>query len=87
MIEIRPVTDLRNKFAEIEQTIQDGKPICLTKNGYGLMVVMSIETYTELTEDIHYISEKLAEADRAAKESDVRYTFEEVFSRLREKYV
>ena len=50
MIQIRPVSDLRNKFTEIESTVKAGSPVYLTKNGYGSMVVMSIETYSRLTE-------------------------------------
>lgn len=80
MIEIRPVSDLRNKFTEIEKVVKEGEPVYLTKNGYGSMVVMSIERYAQLTDDIELI---LDEADRAAKQTDVRYTHEEVFSRIR----
>ncbi len=80
MIEIRPVSDLRNKFTEIENVVKEGEPVYLTKNGYGSMVVMSIERYAQLTDDIELI---LDEADRAAKQTDVRYTHEEVFSRIR----
>ena len=81
MLQIRPVSDLRNKFPEIENAVSDGQPVFLTKNGYGSMVVMSLETYAELTDDIEV---KLDEADRVAASSDVRYAHEEVFSRLRE---
>ena len=28
---IRPVSDLRNKFTEIEKTVQNGQPVYLTK--------------------------------------------------------
>lgn len=80
MIEIRPVSDLRNKFTEIENVVKEGEPVYLTKNGYGSMVVMSIERYAQLTDDIELI---LNEADHAAKDMDVRYTHEEVFSRVR----
>ena len=80
MIQIRPVSDLRNKFPEIERAVAGGQPIYLTKNGYGAMVVMSLEKYAELTDDIEL---KLDEADRAAAISDIRYTHEEVFSRIR----
>ena len=44
MIQIRPVSDLRNKFTDIEKCVQNGDPVYLTKNGYGTMVVLSIET-------------------------------------------
>ena len=43
MIQIRPISDLRNKFTEIEAIVNDGNPVYLTKNGYGSMVVLSIE--------------------------------------------
>jgi prevent-host-death family protein len=82
MIQIRPVSDLRNKFPEIENLVNEGKPVYLTKNGYGAMVVMNLEQYASLTDDIEM---KLDEADRTAAASDVRYTHEEVFSRLKNK--
>jgi len=81
MLHIRPVSDLRNKFPEIESVVKDGQPVYLTKNGYGSMVVMSLEKYSELTDDIEL---KLDEADRAAAMSDIRHSHEEVFSRLKE---
>ena len=57
MINIRPVSDLRNKFPEIENTVLNtGEPVYLTKNGYGSMVVMSIEQYSALTDDVEYCS-------------------------------
>lgn len=43
MINIRPVSDLRNNFTEIERIIKQGDPVYLTKNGYGTMVVLGIE--------------------------------------------
>lgn len=52
MIQIRPVSDLRNKFPEIEEIVNGGKPVYLTKNGYGAMVVMSLEQYANLTDNI-----------------------------------
>ena len=82
MIQIRPVSDLRNKFPEIESLVNEGQPVYLTKNGYGAMVVLSLEQYSSLTDDIET---KLDEADRAAAESGERYTSEEVFGRLRRK--
>ena len=71
MIHIRPVSDLRNKFTEIENTVRSGAPVYLTKNGYGTMVVLSIEAYSRLTEDVEHA---LDTTDRMAEESDVRET-------------
>ena len=46
MPHIRPVSDLRNNFAEISKIVHEtSEPVFLTKNGYGDMVVMSIEAY------------------------------------------
>ena len=78
---IRPVSDLRNKFPEIEQAVlKNGEPVYLTKNGYGSMVLLSLEQYAALTDDMELA---LDEADKAAELSDVRYSGREVFSRVR----
>ena len=82
MISIRPVSDLRNKFTEIEESVKQGKPVYLTKNGYGSMVVLSLEQYASLTDEIEM---KLDEADKAAGADSGRYTEEEIFGRMRER--
>jgi len=49
MEKIRPISDLRNKFTEISKQVNvDNDIIFLTKNGYGNMVVMSIDEYYKL---------------------------------------
>ena len=81
MIHIRPVSDLRNKFPEIEETvINSNSPVFLTKNGYGTMVLMSIEQYSTLTMDVE---EKLDEADTLARTSTTRLSKAEVFKAAR----
>lgn len=81
MIQIRPVSDLRNKFPEIEElVVQENQPVYLTKNGYGTMVVLSLEQYSALIDDVEI---KLDEADKEARTTDVRYNHDEVFSRAR----
>jgi len=46
MPQIRPVSDLRNIFADISRIVHEtSEPVFLTKNGYGDMVVMSMEAY------------------------------------------
>ena len=46
---IRPVSDLRNHFADISKTVHEtSQPVFLTKNGYGDMVVLSMEAYENL---------------------------------------
>lgn len=69
MIQIRPVSDLRNKFLEIEKmVVNEQQPVYLTKNGYGSMVVLSIEQYSRLTGDVEL---KLDEADRQLRQISV----------------
>ena len=86
MIHIRPVSDLRNKFSEIEKIVASGEPVFLTKNGYGNMVVMSIEQYSALRDgQDDYIERMLDEADREAESTDIRLTHEEVFGEIRRK--
>ena len=83
MINIRPVSDLRNKFPELEETVMESnEPVFLTKNGYGTMVLLSIEQYSVLTDDTE---RKLDEADAAAANSDKRSSADEVFSRVRSR--
>jgi prevent-host-death family protein len=83
MPHIRPVSDLRNNFADISRTVHEtAEPVFLTKNGYGDMVVMRIEAYERnLFESEIYF--KLKEAELEAKSNDKRYSHEEVFSDLK----
>jgi PHD/YefM family antitoxin component YafN of YafNO toxin-antitoxin module len=88
MIQIRPVSDLRNKYLEIETTVKGGEPVFLTKNGYGTMVVLSLEQYSKLIDSpIATESEEkmMDKSDELAAQSDVRLSGEEVFGGLRSK--
>lgn len=83
MIHIKPVSDLRNKYTEIEQlVVNEGQPVFLTKNGYGTMVVMSIESYAKLTDPVEAA---LDEADQEALANPERLTHQDVFSSIRRK--
>ena len=80
---IRPVSDLRNNFAEISKTVHEtAKPVFLTKNGYGDMVVLSMEGF----ESLQFESEvyfKLQEAEKEAELTDKRYSSKEVLQAMR----
>ena len=65
MPQIRPITDLRNTTEISEICHAKKEPLFITKNGYGDLVVMSIEAYEELIE-----SNKL---DRAISEAEEEY--------------
>ena len=88
MINIRPVSDLRNKYPEIEELVlKEDEAVYLTKNGYGSMVVMSIEKYAKLMSDREYneyIENALDEAERELEDPNTKFlTHEEVFSKAR----
>jgi len=81
---IRPISDLRNNFAEISRIVQETEqPVFLTKNGFGHMVVLSMEAY----ENLHFESEvyfKLKEAERLDEKNNKRYSTEEMLSTVQE---
>ena len=46
---IRPSSDLRNNYNEISALCHEhSDPVYITKNGYGDLVVLSIDTYERL---------------------------------------
>ena len=88
MINIRPVSDLRNKYPEIEDLVlKEDEAVYLTKNGYGSMVVMSLNKYSKLLKDAEYnkyIEKSLDDADKEAEKADTKYlTHKEIFDKLR----
>lgn len=97
MINIRPVSDLRNKYPEIEELVlKEDEAVYLTKNGYGSMVVMSLEKYSKMIEELEIdraMEEKfgnvnfekaLEEAEKEVNDPNTKYySHEEVFDSLR----
>ena len=80
-LNIRPVTDLRSKFNEIESDIKEG-PVFFTKNGYGASVMLSIEAYQALIDPMEAI---LSETDHLAANDTRRFSADEVYRRLKER--
>lgn len=99
MINIRPVSDLRNKYPEIEELVlKEDEAVYLTKNGYGSMVVMSLEKYSNLMKELEMeinlenkfannsIEEILDEMDKEIANPNSKFlTHEEVFTELRRR--
>lgn len=84
MPNIRPVSDLRNHFAEITKEAQlSGKPVFLTKNGVGSLVVMSMESYEQNRYD-SMVYDKLREAELQAASTTERRGHEDVMAKARE---
>ena len=87
--QIRPVRDLRNRYAEIEALVKNHDPVIITKNGRGAAVLINIEDYTEVEEYLHikYVSNKLAEAELEAKKAGVKWAdSKKTLKKLRGKY-
>ena len=86
MPQIRPITDLRdtNEISEICHKLSE--PVFITKNGYGDLVVMSIETYEKQLALVD-VYRKLAEAEKQLADEHSLLDGEEVFKRLRDRYV
>jgi prevent-host-death family protein len=85
MIDIRPISDLRNNFTEIEEKISSSdKPIIFTKNGRGSMVLMSLDRYSKVA-SMEYVENALDEADQYAESHVENLTHEDIFSKIRTK--
>ena len=85
MPQIRPVSDLRNSFAEVSRTVHETKePVILTKHGYGDMVVMAYEEYQKIQYEIGIIGE-LSAAEQEAATTTERYAHEDVMADIRAK--
>ena len=83
MPNIRPVSDLRNHFAEITKEVQlSGEPMFLTKNGVGSIVVMSMESYEQNRYD-SMVYDKLREAELQAAGTTERLSHADVMAKAR----
>ena len=81
---IRPVSDLRNNFADISRTVHEtAQPVFLTKNGYGDMVGLSMEAFENLQFDSE-VYFKLQEAEKEADLTEQRYSSKDVLKAMKE---
>lgn len=85
MPQIRPIKDLRNTTEISELCHKYNEPIFITKNGYGDLVVMSIDTYEKKMAKLD-LYEKLAIAEEQIKNGEELLDVEDVLKGLRNKY-
>jgi len=85
---IRPVSDLRNKTPEIEEIcIKEKKPVFITKNGKGHLVIMSQQLFEE-QQALLELYDKLDEAEeqsRAGRRRPLRDVMADLRSRIHAK--
>jgi prevent-host-death family protein len=86
MPQIRPITDLRNTNEISDACHSTKEPIFITKNGYGDLVVMSIETYEQITET-YQVDSAIAEAEEDYNMSGILHDATEALANLRRKHI
>lgn len=85
MPQIRPITDLRNT-TEISNLCHAGNdPIFITKNGYGDMVIMSMEAYDKLV-SVAATDAAIAEAERELAQDGTLENARSALAGLRRKH-
>ncbi|MBQ3077118.1 MAG: type II toxin-antitoxin system Phd/YefM family antitoxin [Clostridia bacterium] len=82
---IKPITDLRNTTEISELCHAHRELIFITKNGYGDLVVMSIEAYEELLENAA-IRAAVAEAEAELEHGGQLHDAKTALSALRRKH-
>lgn len=85
MPQIRPITDLRNTTEISDICHAKREPVFITKNGYGDLVVMSIEAYEELMENAA-IDASIAEAEAEYKQTGEKVDARSALASLRRKH-
>lgn len=85
MPQIMPITDLRKTNEISDLCHKNQEPIFITKNGYGDLVVMSIEAYEKLISDAQ-IDTAISEAEEEVKAGAEPIDAREALSGLRRKY-
>lgn len=85
MPQIRPITDLRNTTEISELCHAKKEPLFITKNGYGDLVVMSIEMYEEMLSTVE-TDKAIWEAEREFVADGILLNARETLSSLRKKH-
>ena len=85
MPQIKPIKDLRNTTEISELCHKSGEPLYITKNGYGDLVVMSIEAYENKMLKLE-LYEKLLKAEEQIAKSEELLDAENIFKELRSKH-
>ncbi|MGM0653256.1 MAG: type II toxin-antitoxin system Phd/YefM family antitoxin [Bacillota bacterium] len=86
MPRIRPITDLRNTNEISDLCHEKNEPIFITKNGYGDLVVMSIETYEAILDE-NELDREIAQAEAEYCSDKKLIDARETLNNLRRKHL
>ena len=84
MPQIIPIRDLKNTSQISEICHSSNEPVFVTKNGYGDMVIMSMEAY-EKAIYMNSVYEKLSKAEESVANGNVSDAAESI-ENIRKKY-
>jgi PHD/YefM family antitoxin component YafN of YafNO toxin-antitoxin module len=84
MPKIIPIEDLKNTAEVSEMCHATDEPVYITKNGYGDMVIMSIETFEDTASRLKMYQDLLI-SEQQIKKGEVEDA-KESLSTVREKY-
>ena len=85
MPQIVPIKELRNTNVISERAHMKNEPIFITKNGYGDLVLMSIETYESIINEAA-IDLAIAESEAQISSGAELYDAKDVFDAARRKH-
>ena len=69
VIQIKPITDLKDDYDSIQKTIlEQEQTVYLTKNGFGTVVMLSLENYSKLVDVPNAV---LSDVDNTKKSSHI----------------
>lgn len=85
MPQIRPITELRNTNEISDLCHTRKEPVFITKNGYGDLVIMSIETYDAMLETSS-IDAAISQSEAELAQDGQLYNARESLSALRRKH-
>jgi len=84
MPQIRPITELRNTNEISDLCHTRKEPVFITKNGYGDLVIMSMETYDAMLETSS-IDAAISQSEAELAQNGQLYNARETLSGLRRK--
>ncbi|MCL2546436.1 MAG: type II toxin-antitoxin system prevent-host-death family antitoxin [Oscillospiraceae bacterium] len=78
---VRPVRDIRNNYAELNELANNDGHVIITHNGRGTAALIGIEEFAKYEAYLYerYVNRKLDEAEMSAKDPNTKWLDEEEF--------